>query len=487
MSRSFIIIGGGIAGLTAGCYAAMNGFDVEIHEMHTIPGGLCTAWKRGGYTFDLCIDWLCGSSPGTSLYPVWEDLGIVQGRTFAYPEYYTVAIHRSGERFTVWANPDRLKEEMLRIAPEDSGFIRQFTGDIRRLSGFDIPVDPGLWDLLKMVPNLGLFRRDAVPIPELARGIRNPVLRDLFISALDWNGQSAFFVLVNLAYMARRAAGYPLGGSVPVAKAMEERFRSLGGAIRYRSKVKEVIVENDRAAGVVLEDGTRVPADFVLSAADGFSTLFRWIPKKYVTDEILRYYRDLKPFPPLLYVSLGVRGEWPDLPWSVSFPLKEPVTIAGKPFSRLGLISRARDPSLAPPGRAVLSLMIEADYSYWEKIPYSSDTYREEKKRIGEQVLDAMEDFYPGIRDSVEVMDIATPHTFVRYTGNWQGSYQGWLVTSATMNLTLPQVLPGLKSFYMAGQWIAPGGGLPGAAISARRAVQLVCRAEGRRFVTSKT
>jgi len=287
--------------------------------------------------------------------------------------------------------------------------------------------------------------------------------------------------------MARRAAGYPLGGSVPVAKAMEERFRSLGGAIRYRSKVKEVIVENDRAAGVVLEDGTRVPADFVLSAADGFSTLFRWIPKKYVTDEILRYYRDLKPFPPLLYVSLGVRGEWPDLPWSVSFPLKEPVTIAGKPFSRLGLISRARDPSLAPPGRAVLSLMIEADYSYWEKIPYSSDTYREEKKRIGEQVLDAMEDFYPGIRDSVEVMDIATPHTFVRYTGNWQGSYQGWLVTSATMNLTLPQVLPGLKSFYMAGQWIAPGGGLPGAAISARRAVQLVCRAEGRRFVTSKT
>ncbi len=54
------------------------------------------------------------------------------------------------------------------------------------------------------------------------------------------------------------------------------------------------------------------------------------------------------------------------------------------------------------------------------------------------------------------------------------------------MNLTLPQVLPGLRSFYMAGQWVAPGGGLPGAAISARRAVQLVCRAEGRRFITSK-
>ena len=240
------------------------------------------------------------------------------------------------------------------------------------------------------------------------------------------------------------------------------------------------------AAGVLLEDGSRVPADIVLSAADGFSTLFRWFPEKYVTDEIRGYYRNLKPFPPLLYVSLWVAGGWSNLPWSISFPLKEPVTIGGKPFSRLGLINRARETSLAPPGMAVLSQMIEADYSYWEKIPYPSETYRKDKERIGEQVLDAMENFYPGIRDSVEFMDIATPHTFVRYTGNWRGSYQGRLTTSATMNLTLPQVLPGLKSFSMAGQWIAPDGGLPRAAISARRAVQLMCRAEGRRFITSK-
>jgi phytoene dehydrogenase-like protein len=54
------------------------------------------------------------------------------------------------------------------------------------------------------------------------------------------------------------------------------------------------------------------------------------------------------------------------------------------------------------------------------------------------------------------------------------------------MNLQLPQVLPGLQSFYTAGQWVFPGGGLPGAALSARKAVQLICKAEGRRFNTKK-
>ncbi|MDD1712660.1 MAG: NAD(P)/FAD-dependent oxidoreductase [Methanoregulaceae archaeon] len=486
MSRSLIIIGGGIAGLAAGCYARMNGFDVEIHEMHHLPGGLCTAWKRQGYTFDLCIHWLCGSSPGTSLYPVWEELGMVRGRTFLDPEYYTVAFNRTGERFTVWTDPDRLREEMLRIAPEDRKFIQKFTGDIRRLMRIDMPVDPGLLDLLKMLPTLGLFRKYAMPVSELAGEIKNPVLRDLFVSALDWHDQSAVFVMMMLAYMARKAAGYPVGGSVPVAKALEERFLSLGGTIRYRSKVLEVIVDDDRATGVTLEDGTRLPADIVLSAADGYSTLFRWIPEKYVTEKIRGYYRDLRPFPPIIFISLGVAGDYTGQPRSVSFPLKEPVTIAGKHVSGLDVMNHSHDPTLAPPGKAVLSLFFETDYAYWEQVPYQTDAYREEKDRIGTQILDAMEEFYPGIRDNVEIIDIATPHTFVRYTGNWKGSYEGWLWTKESMNLTLPQVLPGLRSFYLAGQWVAPGGGLPGAALSARKAVQLICKAEGRRFVTSK-
>lgn len=83
-----IIIGAGIAGLATGCYAQMNGYRTQIFELHTLPGGLCTAWKRKGYTFDGCIHWLTGSGPGSGLYSIWEELGAVQGRPMVYHEEF---------------------------------------------------------------------------------------------------------------------------------------------------------------------------------------------------------------------------------------------------------------------------------------------------------------------------------------------------------------------------------------------------------------
>ena len=61
--NTVLIIGAGFAGLAAGIYARMNGYNTRIFEMHDKPGGLCTAWKRKGYTIDGCIHWLVGSSP----------------------------------------------------------------------------------------------------------------------------------------------------------------------------------------------------------------------------------------------------------------------------------------------------------------------------------------------------------------------------------------------------------------------------------------
>lgn len=72
--KSIIIIGGGIAGLSAGCYGQMNGFRTRIFEMHKKPGGHCTSWKRQGYVVDGCIHWLVGSRPGSGFHRIWEDL-----------------------------------------------------------------------------------------------------------------------------------------------------------------------------------------------------------------------------------------------------------------------------------------------------------------------------------------------------------------------------------------------------------------------------
>jgi phytoene dehydrogenase-like protein len=63
--RSILIVGAGIGGLSTGCYTRMNGYRTTIFEMHDVPGGVCTSWKRHGHTFDGCIHNLAGTTPAS--------------------------------------------------------------------------------------------------------------------------------------------------------------------------------------------------------------------------------------------------------------------------------------------------------------------------------------------------------------------------------------------------------------------------------------
>ena len=87
-NKSIIIIGAGVAGLAAGCYAQMNGFRSKIFELHDLPGGLCTAWERKGYVFDGCIHYLFGSGEGQPFNVMWRELGAVQDRDFVHHQEY---------------------------------------------------------------------------------------------------------------------------------------------------------------------------------------------------------------------------------------------------------------------------------------------------------------------------------------------------------------------------------------------------------------
>jgi len=71
--------------------------------------------------------------------------------------------------------------------------------------------------------------------------------------------------------------------------------------------------------------------------------------------------------------------------------------------------------------------------------------------------------------------DVSTPATVIRYTGNWKGSMEGWLMTPATGFRPLPKDLPGLRRFKMVGQWVMPRG-LPSGLMTARSAIREVCK-----------
>jgi phytoene dehydrogenase-like protein len=295
-------------------------------------------------------------------------------------------------------------------------------------------------------------------------------------------------MLMTLAWLHQKAAGYLVGGGLALSDAIERRYLSLGGELHCKSRVDKILVKNDKAVGVRLADGTEHRGDIVISAADGHTTIFDMLDGRYIDEEIRGYYDNPKLFPPLVYIGLGVARSFDNVPPSVvgmSFPLDKPITIAREEHKRLGVQIYDFDPTLAPKGKTVLKVQFNTDYDYWKKLRQEPERYNAEKEQIAEQVITALDRRFPGLAAKVEMHDVATPMTWERYTGNWRGSYEGWLPPIQFMRTHMSKTLPGLDNFYMAGQWVEPGGGLPTAAMSGRNVTQIICKKDKRRFETT--
>ncbi len=497
MEKTMVIIGAGIAGLSTGCYARRNGYQTTIFEMHTLPGGLCTAWKRKGYTFDISMHILVGSKSG-AFHRMWQELGVLQDREFFYHDEMA-RIESGPKRLDICADPRRLEDQMLALSPADAHLTREF---IRLLSGKSLmgsaPLKPaeifGLLDRLKMtaafVPLLGVLRKyGRTTIQEFAQRFQDPFLRSavrFFMDAPGW--PMPRFPMVALAgfLKALPEVGVPLGGSQQVILQMAELYRQLGGEIHYQSRVTDVIVQKDRATGVRLEDGTEHPADIVVWAGDGHKLIFDILGGRFVSEEIQHMYSDWIPVLPLVHVALGVARDMSKEPHRIIFELDQPLTIAGEDHKWLFFLHHCFDPSMAPAGKSAVEVWYATRYDYWETLARDRPAYEAEKKRIAEATIAALERRWPGFASQIEVVDVPTPATYVRYTGNWRGSPDGWYITPENMNKrTLLRTLPGLSDLYMVGQWTAPFTGTVIAALSGRQLIQLLCRQNRTAFVTS--
>ena len=209
---------------------------------------------------------------------------------------------------------------------------------------------------------------------------------------------------------------------------------------------------------------------------------------KYIDEKIRGYYDNFQLFTPLVYVGLGVNRRFDDLPPTgigIVFPLKKPITIAIEERTTLHAKIYNYDPTLAPERKTVINVQFETDYDYWETLYKEPERYKVEKEQIANTVVGLLNHRFPGLASQVEMRDVATPMTWVRYTGNWRGSYEGWLLTPKTFMTRMSKTLPGLDNFYMAGQWVNPGGGMPAAAMSGSHTIQIICKKDKKKFVTS--
>lgn len=490
MKKKLIIIGGGTAGFAAGIYGELNGYKTEIYEKHLISGGQVTAWRRGDYIFDGCLHWFMGSSPGVFFYDLWRELGIIPSVDFVYPELFAHLEDARGNVFHVYADTEKLYNEMIKIAPEDRTLIREFIKGIELFSDFDPPLEKAkeLWNPvdwirngLKLLPFAAAFPKyKNMNVHDFRKKFKNPVLRNFMHRLIpDLDDFPMVALLYILGYKCSKRAGFPRGGSLAVAKAMEKRYLESGGTLHLKKSVKKIHIENGSAKGIYLSDGAFIPGDYVISTCDSRHTHYDLIGEKYLNKEVKNRYKTLKPFDPLLKVWLGVNRDLSSTPYWGYYETEDPRMIAGRSYKWWKYNHYCIDSAFAPAGKSVCLVTFPADYERWGALTRGSEAYKSAKREALEAALSLVEEKIPGIRDDVEKTDVATPLTWERYTNVWRGAYEGWEVTTSEVLNYKSKEVKGLKNFYHIGQWLAPGGGMPPAAVSGRDVIQMILKNNG--------
>jgi phytoene dehydrogenase-like protein len=499
MGKKVVIIGAGVAGLSAGCFAGMNDYEAEIYESHTLPGGLCTAWKRKQYTIDGCIHWLTGSSPGYSFYRVWQELGAVQGHRMLNHEAFTRLTNKDGRTFIVYCDADKLEKQLLDLFPGDAENIRLLCRLIRRFTKLQMPIGKPfelytIFDIIPLIIKMLPLSKDmnfcnGITIGEFASRFKDPFLRES-LPMLLWEKDYPLLALVaTFALLHMKAGGFPEGGSLEFARAIENRFTNLGGKIFYKQKVEKILVENTHAIGVRLADGREIRSDYVISAADLKTTLYDMLDGKFIDPMHEEMFRTVKLAPSSVQISFGVNLDLSGQPdyLSDSWELQSPIQVGNQKFSWMFIKNYCFDKTLAPPGKSVVeSTFVVDDFQYWENLVKDKAAYSIEKERIATTMAEEIDRKYPGFKNAIEVTDIATPMTYVRYTGNWKGTYMTWVISPDKVKKyrMVKKTVPGLDNFWLSGMWVQPPGGVPTGAMTSRDIIQIMCKKDKKRFRT---
>ena len=503
------IIGAGISGLAAGCYLQMNGFETQIFEKHSIPGGLCTSWKKGEYTIDGCAHWILGSDKGSGFYHMWSELLNLESIAF---HHHNIRIHievknnadKYGNKiFKVYNNLDQLKKYMIDLSPEDKKIISKFIDDIRVLQDYELPpmmnklpLIPSIIRCIKMSRYLKflyiLNKQRKVSNFDLAKKFKNKFLREAF--ELLYDGQEVKMLVFNFpqAVFDKKSAGYPIGGSLAWAQKMADKYTSLGGILHYNTPVKKILTENNITQGLLVRNNVIHHCDAVLSTADWYKTVFEYLEGKFVNQNIIKLKEGkiIDVYYSILLVSFGLKESYQNFPHFYRFPTDvKLISPCGTSWDRLEVHFYNYDPTLAPEGKTIMACSFyTTNGNYWINLRKNDRVkYREEKIKFTSSLTDLLEIKFPGIKNNIEVTDFATPATVLRYTNNWQGSAQGWLpgdniIASSPVKFTLPK----LKQFYYASHWGRPGGGIPVAINQGRDVAKLICKNFKKEFITTK-
>lgn len=483
--KKVIVIGAGISGLTAAIYARRSGWDTLILEKTAGPGGLSTSWSRKGYTFEGGMHWLIGAIGTIPLHQVWVDTGALQDNNpvfFKDPVYTLVdgkeriPLYRDLHGLPVKGLRDRLALLSLKF---HLWCFRHFHQPITDLRGLKVrhprPFSP--MEYVRMLPAVLI-----APFLTLqsagtyAKRFSNRQIREL-LGAVVQPGINALSLIYTLGTFASGDSGYPAGGSVRMAGNMAGTFTSLGGEIRYRTPA--LGIEKETGGWAVRTAGGLLKADAVVVSADARTAIDKLFPEPLQEGWARRMRKGLKTTQ-CMYIGLGLDTPLSEWPRSMQIVLPRPFEAAGILYRTLVVNNYAREADYAPEGGTVITCLLHgSSYGFWKKAK-EDGTYVQEKQATVERFIQALGEVIPDILGHIAVTDMATPLTYERYCGTFEGSYMSdWKARSPLYHAPVRY----RHGLYFTGQRTLYSGGLPPAAQAGRLAAQMLCRDFGVEFV----
>jgi len=487
MSKKIIVIGVGIAGLTASVYAQRSGFDVTLIEQHSIVGGMCTSWKRKGYLFEGAVHWLTGSSPQSQMYQVWKDTGALGDDVQVSLSDPFSSIEHKGQIINLYRDINKTVEDLKEISPDDKLLLNRLAKDVKTLSKMQMPImdikgvkakNPKrmtLGFILNILPAIPTMRRlNKLTCADFSEKFTHPAIKRLFRLLLPAE-YAASSLIFTLATLHAGDGGYPDGGSLAMVHRMAKTFTDMGGKLLLNTQVQKVNISTDDVAGkgvvtgVTLQDEV-LEADAVIVTQETVAALKQLFETPPNDEWIIDMKANLKSAI-CTFISIGVRAELPAgiLP---AWKLNTPITFADKTIHELSFNSYRQ---YAPNGGTALTTISFGDtYDFWEKAK-NEGRYEQEKQSLAKQYTHALCEKYPECEGKIEVVDIATPLTYERYTGAYRGAWMSIMEPGDAMKQYSGDC-NSISGLFFSGHRLVPPGGLPSAAASGRKVAQMVCK-----------
>ncbi len=427
-SYDVVVIGSGLAGLTAANVLARTGRSVLLLEQHYKLGGMATWFKRpGGHIFDISLHGFpIGMIKSCRRYwnrEIADSIVQLKNIRFDNPMFsLTTSFNR--EDFT------KLLVEQFEVPREN---VVDFFDTARGMNFYDD----------QSTTTRQLFDRFFPGREDVIRLLMEPIT---YANGSTLEDPAITYGIVFSNFMSKGVFTFE-GGTDKLIEQMHDEMIKSGVDIRIRCDVEKILVEKGKITGVQV-NGKTIRTSSVVSNANLKSTIFNLIGEEKFDKGFVDEAREvrLNNSSTQVYMALKEGEQVEESTGDLLFSSTAPLFRTDLLLSR-DITSRTYSfyyPRTRPEGRprCLIVSSTNANYQDWAKL--SDDEYEASKQDLAETTLDDVERYVPNIRERVDHVEVATPKTFQHYTKHLQGSSFGTKFEGLAVSRALPEQVQGL-------------------------------------------